>query len=388
VRVEDDDVVHEEEEPLSETDEEEPSSETDEDSSESDDDEHDPTDSTNLKISDNQTVNDIIPNGENVTDSNISKPGTDDFEELFYTGRMLSREQLISYFKSLHTGPKMKEGVATIGLVGYPNVGKSSTINAILTHKKVSVSATPGKTKHFQTLFVDNELLLCDCPGLVFPNFVSTKADMVVNGILPIDEMRDHVPPINLVAMLFPRKYLEQHYSLLLPPPMEGEDPDRVPTAEELLNSYGYMRGYMTQRGLPDQPRTARYILKDYVQGKLLYSYAPPGVSQESYHPFYVEPRVNRDMTPQQKRINRSTNPTSADLDGKFFSKSSQQAHTKGVQGVTGYARRDGFTVQHSVPVSQENMGFHVLGRNGPGRKEKKHKKKEKLRRVYSHLDE
>ena len=40
--------------------------------------------------------------------------------------------------------------VRTIGLVGYPNVGKSSTINAILQSKKVAVSATPGKTKHFQ----------------------------------------------------------------------------------------------------------------------------------------------------------------------------------------------------------------------------------------------
>ena len=34
--------------------------------------------------------------------------------------------------------------------VGYPNVGKSSTINAILKEKKVPVSATPGRTKHFQ----------------------------------------------------------------------------------------------------------------------------------------------------------------------------------------------------------------------------------------------
>jgi GTPase Era involved in 16S rRNA processing len=34
--------------------------------------------------------------------------------------------------------------------VGYPNVGKSSTINTILRNKKVSVSVTPGHTKHFQ----------------------------------------------------------------------------------------------------------------------------------------------------------------------------------------------------------------------------------------------
>ena len=46
--------------------------------------------------------------------------------------------------------PPPQDGVTTIGMVGYPNVGKSSTINALYEDKKVSVSATPGKTKHFQ----------------------------------------------------------------------------------------------------------------------------------------------------------------------------------------------------------------------------------------------
>jgi ribosome biogenesis GTPase A len=39
---------------------------------------------------------------------------------------------------------------ANIGLVGYPNVGKSSTINALVGAKCVAVGSTPGKTKHFQ----------------------------------------------------------------------------------------------------------------------------------------------------------------------------------------------------------------------------------------------
>ena len=55
-------------------------------------------------------------------------------------------------------------------------------------------------TSLFQTLYVEPTVLLCDCPGLVMPTFVSTKADMVVSGILPIDQMRDYVPPVSLVS--------------------------------------------------------------------------------------------------------------------------------------------------------------------------------------------
>lgn len=151
---------------------------------------------------------------------------------------ILTREQLIEVFRNLHKGEKVTENVTTIGLVGYPNVGKSSTINSLLLSKKVSVSATPGKTKHFQTIFLDKDVLLCDCPGLVMPSFVFSKAEMIINGILPIDQMRDHVPPVNLVAHFIPKHILEDKYGIMLPLPLEGEDPNRCPTPEELLNSY------------------------------------------------------------------------------------------------------------------------------------------------------
>ena len=47
----------------------------------------------------------------------------------------------------------------TVGFTGYPNVGKSSTINRFLTSKKLRVSATPGKTKHFQTHVIGGKSL-------------------------------------------------------------------------------------------------------------------------------------------------------------------------------------------------------------------------------------
>lgn len=40
----------------------------------------------------------------------------------------------------------------------------------------------------------------------------------------------------------------------------------------------------MTANGQPDNPRAARYILKDFINGKLLYCHAPPNIKQEDYH--------------------------------------------------------------------------------------------------------
>lgn len=155
------------------------------------------------------------------------------------SSELLNRDSLIKLLKTIYKGKTYSNGVTTIGLVGYPNVGKSSTINALLMDKKVSVSATPGKTKHFQTLYLDTDLLLCDCPGLVMPSFVCTKADMILNGILPIDQMRDHVPPVTLLTTLIPRHVLEDLYGLILPVSQEKDDPNQSLTTEELLNAHG-----------------------------------------------------------------------------------------------------------------------------------------------------
>ena len=106
---------------------------------------------------------------------------------------LYSCEMLVALFRSLCT--QLPDGrTPVVGMVGYPNVGKSSTINAISQKKLVSVSITPGKTKHFQTLHFD-DFVLSDCSGLVFPSYASTKSEMVCNDVLPVDQIRDFLGP-------------------------------------------------------------------------------------------------------------------------------------------------------------------------------------------------
>jgi len=168
-----------------------------------------------------------------------------------------------------------------VGLTGYPNVGKSSTINALFGSKKTAVAATPGKTKHFQTLNVSDSLCLCDCPGLVMPQFAHSKAEMVAAGVIPIDRLTDVRAPINSIALRVSRAQFERVYAIKLSKPGVDEDPDRAPTAAELLRALGISRGWVASSGLPDETKCGRRILKDYVDGKILACKPPPGASEE-----------------------------------------------------------------------------------------------------------
>lgn len=268
----------------------------------------------------------------------------------------------------------------TVGLVGYPNVGKSSTINALLSAKRVAVSATPGKTKHFQTFFIDRDMMLCDCPGLVFPNFVSCKSEMVINGILPIDQMKDAISPVRSIVERIPRSFFAEIYGLAF-----ENGAKRNITADDLLNSFGFMRGYMTARGLPDISRASRIVCKDYINGKILYCEPPPNVDPQLYHSqsklaatmkriedLAKDPEHALRITERQRRLMSSAR---GDTGMRGFDAPSLQEKSKGVhiQGLPGIG-------DLTQPVGKPNE-MKVAKR------ERKHKKKEKLRRVYGHLD-
>ena len=240
-----------------------------------------------LDVRDEQEEEDEWDSEEDI-DGDIGQPNASGQEDSI---RILTVDELEALFlENVPTQVSEDESrthKTTIGLVGYPNVGKSSTINALIGAKKVSVSSTPGKTKHFQTIHLSDQVILCDCPGLVFPNFASTKAELVCNGVLPIDQLREFTGPVGLVAHRIPQTFLEAVYGINIHTRALEEGGTGEPTASELLRAYARARGFSTTgQGNPDESRAARYILKDYVNGKLLYCHPPPVDPEIDGHEF------------------------------------------------------------------------------------------------------
>jgi large subunit GTPase 1 len=69
----------------------------------------------------------------------------------------------------------------------------------------------------------------------VFPNFASTKAELVCNGVLPIDQLREWTGPGGLIARRIPKEVMEQLYSFKIY--HKSETGEEV-TGEELLVSF------------------------------------------------------------------------------------------------------------------------------------------------------
>ena len=247
-------------------------------------------------------VRDSDSGSESGTDSHDAEPAADDFldpEEAAEQARIAEEavwsdwdpvhvhtgdevmSRLAAFAKAANLASQLaggyvrEDGRVTLGMVGCPNVGKSTTVNALCGGKKVAVAETPGKTKHFQTIVLDEKTILCDCPGLVFPTLSGSKAELVVSGILRIDEMRDAIGPIQLVCNRIPRAVLEHQYGINLTVGID-DDATAAPKAHDIMGAFAQARGFMTT-GRPDESRAARVILKDYMNGRILYAHPPPG---------------------------------------------------------------------------------------------------------------
>ena len=236
--------------------------------------------------------------------------------------RIFTRNDLIQYIKEI--GEKIPKNntnnnnnALMVGFIGYPNVGKSSIINVLMKTKKAAVANIPGRTKHYQTLFLPSEpnlnilpksICLVDCPGLIFPSFTSSKADMLVNGIYPIDTISEIYNPIQIIINLIPSKILSNFYKVNLPD---------IYSAKQFLQIIAKKRGFYTGNGLPEEAKTAKLILRDYTSGKLLFCHLRPDFSQEKYGkiPQYEN---NIELTKEEKENHKLIENIPANFDDNY----------------------------------------------------------------------
>lgn len=138
-------------------------------------------------------------------------------------------------------------------------------MNALMGKKVVSVSKTPGHTKHFQTIFLTKNVRLCDCPGLVFPSSVPRKLQVLI-GSYPIAQLREPFASI---------RYLAERIDLIKTLNIKV---DGLWSAMEICDAWALSRGFLTAKaGRPDTNRGANSILRMALSGQITLTLFPPG---------------------------------------------------------------------------------------------------------------
>jgi nuclear GTP-binding protein len=175
---------------------------------------------------------------------------------------------LLRQFATLHKDRKQ----ISVGLCGFPNCGKSSIINALRAKKVCNVAPIPGETKVWQYVTLTSRVYLVDCPGVVYPGKDMTDEDLVLRGVLRVENLEDpetYIP--GLIARTKP-EYINRTYGL---------NPERHPehkwdTPDELLTLVARRAGRLLKGAEPDTESVARKMIMDLFRGRIPYFILPP----------------------------------------------------------------------------------------------------------------
>lgn len=220
------------------------------------------------------------------------------------TSECLGAANLLSLLKNYTRSRNLKTSV-TVGVIGYPNVGKSSLINSLKRSRAVSAGATPGLTRSAQEVHLDKNIRLVDCPGIVFS---ANQADaLVLRNCIKIEQLYDPVSPIETIIKRVGSEPLMIAYSV-----------PEFATVTEFLAYLCSSRGKYRKGGSYDVNSAARVVLQDWNSGKIpFYTLPPKGpskahLSAEIVHQWSEEFNVNAIMDTESNALGSLTQPGSS----------------------------------------------------------------------------
>ena len=147
-------------------------------------------------------------------------------------------------------------------VVGIPNVGKSTLINAVSGRKGARAENRPGVTRGKQWVTVDQGLELLDTPGILWPRFEDMQVGrhLAYTGAVKeqvVDQEELAAGLMSLLAERYPA-VLAERYGI----DCAGRSP------WELLEAAGRRRGFLVSGGEVDLERSCRMILEEFRNGK------------------------------------------------------------------------------------------------------------------------
>jgi nuclear GTP-binding protein len=166
------------------------------------------------------------------------------------------------------------------------------------------VAPIPGETKIWQYITLMKRIYLIDCPGVVPPSNTDTPQDILLRGVVRVENVENPEQYIPAVLSKTKPQHIERTYQL------KGYK-DHI----EFLELLARKGGRLLHGGEPDVDGVAKMVLNDFLRGKIPWFTPPPileGAEEKG-----IEGREGRlgEMGRKRKRDDESTADTSvADL--------------------------------------------------------------------------